>query len=58
MTLNYELDLDRAKVNHRADLSTAVGQKSFRSKVIARTNTHAQTAVPGPQSGRKLYVDV
>jgi len=52
MTLTFELDLDRVKMNHHA---IYLGQKSFSSKVIARTHRHthchARTgpfALPGP----------
>jgi len=52
MTLTFELDLDRVKMNHHA---IYLGQKSFGSKVIARTHRHTHChwhtgpfALPGP----------
>ena len=37
--MTYELDLDWVKVNHRANY---LGQRSFRWKVVVRTDTHTQ----------------
>ena len=40
MALTYELDLDWVKVNHRAEY---LDHRSFRSKVMVQTQTHAHT---------------
>jgi len=46
MTLTFECDLDMVKPNHRIKY---LGQRSFRSKVIVRTDTHTRpSAVSGP----------
>ena len=40
MTLTYKADLDWVKMNHCVEY---LGQRSLRSKVIARTHTHTHT---------------
>jgi len=41
MSLTFEFDLDRVKLNYRH--AKYLGQRSFRSKVIVRSHRHTHT---------------
>jgi len=49
MTLTYEHDLDKVKLNHHAKY---LGQISFRSTVIIRTNTQLTQCITRPLKRR------